>query len=417
MLKSVHVQGFKSLRDVQLSFAPLTVIFGPNATGKSNLLEALLLLSRVVNERTLGEAFSSPLRGYPHEAFSFPEGGLEGLLKLDRADLTLGATLRLPIGKARPGEDLSYRVGIALAPQQGALRVADEHLVRLKQDGTEKNLPRIKLDGGQLLVRRLTDPGRPRLEPVGLNHTIISNLQYTGEDRYPDFDAARAEFAAWRSYYLDPQVAMRLAQPPRDVNDIGSRGEGIAPFLFRLKQHPDHKRSFQAIQRGLRAAIPSVESLDVDLDPKRGTLDVIVKQHGVSFSSRLISEGTLRILALCAIAANPWPGALVAFEEPENGVHPHRIEVIAQILMGMVRGGARQVVVTTHSPTFVSALLAQKREHPDLISLVRSAREGMDTTLEEFDPGALFSDPEIRDGLRGDEDEHVAAAMLTRGWL
>jgi AAA15 family ATPase/GTPase len=58
MLNRIHIQGFKSLRDATVELAPLVVLFGPNAAGKSNLLEALLLLSRLVGERTLSEAFA-----------------------------------------------------------------------------------------------------------------------------------------------------------------------------------------------------------------------------------------------------------------------------------------------------------------------------------------------------------------------
>ena len=70
MLTRLKIAGFKSLQDVDVELAPLVVVLGPNAVGKSNFLEAVLLLSRLVTERTLGDAFSSVLRGYPVEAFT-----------------------------------------------------------------------------------------------------------------------------------------------------------------------------------------------------------------------------------------------------------------------------------------------------------------------------------------------------------
>ena len=69
MLKRLRVAGFKSLVDLQVDFPKLTVPFGPNAAGKSNLLEAVQMLSRIGTERTLSEAFAGPVRGYPLEAF------------------------------------------------------------------------------------------------------------------------------------------------------------------------------------------------------------------------------------------------------------------------------------------------------------------------------------------------------------
>ena len=65
MLKRVKIQGYKSLKDVEVQLQPLTVLFGPNASGKSNFLDALQLLSRIETERTLNNAFLPPYRGTP----------------------------------------------------------------------------------------------------------------------------------------------------------------------------------------------------------------------------------------------------------------------------------------------------------------------------------------------------------------
>ncbi len=106
------------------------------------------------------------------------------------------------------------------------------------------------------------------------------------------------------------------------------------------------------MKRNIRSLIPSVEDLNVDLDEKRGTLDIRVRQNQAEFSSRIVSEGTLRVLALCAIAANPWARGLVAFEEPENGVHPRRPELIAELLASLAIDQQRRVSVTIHSGCF-----------------------------------------------------------------
>jgi len=248
---------------------------------------------------------------------------------------------------------------------------------------------------------------------------LVSNLQFSGENRYPDFDRLRAELGSWRTYYLDPREAMREAQTPREATDIGSRGESIASFLYRLKVEDPPR--FKAVRRALRSAIPSVEDLDVDLDPGRGTLDIIVQQGGVTYSSRIVSEGTLRVLALCAISANPWPNTLIAFEEPENGVHPRRIEVITELLAGIARSGRRQVIVTTHSPELVRcvaemAMAAARDGEPAKVLLLRCTQDSRGSRLAPFNPAPLFQDEEIRTALTGPEDR-IIEAMLVRGWL
>ncbi len=419
MLTRLRVQGFKSLHDVDIELAPLVVLMGPNAAGKSNLLEALLLLSRFATEQTLAAALEPPLRGYPLEAFNLPEKGLEGLLQQDRAELVLEA-------KVQPArrEPLLYRVGVQIQPKTGALEVSDEYLVRLKKDGTAKQKPRIERSGESLIVRQLGETGHPRKEPLGLSHTLVSNRQFTGEHRYPDFDRLRRELSAWQTYYLDPRVSMREPQPPREVTDIGPRGEWIAPFLYRLKESEAHRKHFLAIGRALRSAIPTVEALDVDLDPRRGILDILITQDGTPYSSRVVSEGTLRVLALCCLAGNPWPGELIAFEEPENGVHPRRIEVVADLLGSIAERAERaerrrsQVVVTTHSPTLIAAMLQRAAAAPDLVKIFRCSQRGRATQVQAFVPtGPLFDDEEVRTSLSGPEDTALVEAMLLRGWL
>ena len=419
MLTRLRVQGFKSLHDVDIQLAPLVVLMGPNAAGKSNLLEALLLLSRLATEQTLGAAFEPPLRGYPLEAFSLPESGLEGLLQQDRAQLSLEAEVQPARVSKRPvPEPLLYRVGVQIQPKTGALEVSDEYLVRLKKDKTAKQKPRIESSGEALIVRQLGESGAPRHEPLGLNHTLVSNRQFTGEHRYPDFDRLRSELSAWQTYYLDPRVAMREPQPPREVTDIGPRGEWIAPFLYRLKESEKERKYFLAIGRALRSAIPTVEDLDVDLDPRRGILDILIRQDGTPYSSRVVSEGTLRVLALCCLAGNPWPGEMIAFEEPENGVHPRRIEVVADLLARIAEQGRSQVVVTTHSPTLIAAMLQRATVTPDLIKLFQCSQRGRATRVQEFIPtGPLFDDEEVRASLTGPEDSALVEAMLLRGWL
>ena len=121
-------------------------------------------------------------------------------------------------------------------------------------------------------------------------------------------------------------------------------------------------------------------------------LELWVRQAGIEYSSRILSEGTLRVLALCAMAVNPWGGSLVALEEPENGVHPRQIDLIAQLLFSLTEQYQRQVVVTTHSPLFVDAILKVKREAESSdIGLFSVRLTAQGTVVKPFDvTGQLF---------------------------
>lgn len=159
MLKRLHVEGFKSLLDVDIELAPFVVLFGPNAVGKSNVLESLFLLSRLATEQTVSLAFEPPLRGYPLEAFSLPEQGLPGLLARKHADLTLEADIeaRRLVAKTKTRKYLRYRNRVRIHTATGAAEVRDEYLARLKKDLTvqQSMKPRIERQNGELLVRQL----------------------------------------------------------------------------------------------------------------------------------------------------------------------------------------------------------------------------------------------------------------------
>lgn len=409
MLRRFAVQGFKSLQSVDVGLPRLTVLFGPNAAGKSNILDAVQALSRIGTSRTLAEALREPIRGYPIEAFTFPSEGLPVLLSIERPRFRIEADME--VGRVR----YRYRVGVTIQPRSGSLGVAEEFLSSLSVKGEPTGTPAIEVVDGEIVIRRKSHPGRPRKEPLGQNFAIIAD-QRLGAPEYRAIEQVRNELSGWQTYYLDPRVAMRTARPPSEADDIGVLGENIAPFLYRLRaEHPKH---FDAVRRTLRSLVPSVEDLRVDLDKQRGTLDVQVRQDGIDFSSRIVSEGTLRVLALCAIAANPWARTLLAFEEPENGVHPRRLELIAELLTSLAVEHKRQLIITTHSPLFCDAVLRRARAKPGEIAMLNVRRSGGQTEVKSFEvTGPLFSDHEIAKALTARGEDGLFESLILRGLI
>ncbi len=410
MLTKLHVKGFKSLTDLTIEFPRLTVLFGPNAAGKSNILEAAQMLAQIGTSRTLADAFGAQMiRGYPLEAFRFPEGGLPLLLGQRTARMSLEADLDVQ------SEGLRYRVGVQVRPGSGSLAVFDEYLTRLSKAGKPMHSPVIERVGRQLRVRRARQE-RPRHEPLGINYALLSDRRLSGAG-YEWIDRCRQQFEGWRVYYLDPRIAMRIPRPPAEVRDIGVLGQDVAPYLYRLKA--ERTKWFDAVRRTLRSLIPAVEDLNVDLDERRGTLDIEVQQDGHGVSSRIISEGTLRVLALCAIAANPWAGGLIAFEEPENGVHARRLELIAHLLTSLaVEQQQRQVIVTTHSAAFCGAMLRATQDCRDKLAMLNVSHGRAGTEVQPFEfANGLFEDAELASGLSAPTEDGVFEGLMLRGLL
>src|SRR5947208_10260833 len=89
MLKRVKIQGYKSLEDVEVHLQPLSVFFGPNASGKSNFLDALQLLSRITTSNDLKDAFRPPYRGKLLESFTFGSNGIQDLLAQEAVSFSI----------------------------------------------------------------------------------------------------------------------------------------------------------------------------------------------------------------------------------------------------------------------------------------------------------------------------------------
>lgn len=413
MLRKLRVRDFKSLADVTVEFPHMSVLFGPNSAGKSNLLDAIQALSRIGTQRTLMDALDSRMiRGYAFELFALPQGGISSK---SEAQFSIEADLGIAEGQNGRRTRYRYGVNIEIGYRLGALANRGEYLCALSKAGDPKGKPAIEVTNGQISVRRQSGGGRPRLEQKGLNYAILSDARFASP-AYKYIERARTELQNWRAYYLDPRVAMRAEMPPMDVSDIGVFGQHIVPFLYKLKgERPQH---YEAVRRTVRAIVPSISGFDVDLD-SRGMLDFFIRQDGVTFSSRIVSEGTLRVLALCALSVNPWNGSLLAFEEPENGVHPRRVELIAKMLTSLSLDHHRQVVVTTHSPLFCDAVLKEARSRStDDVGLFNVRRDGAGSVIEPFDTnGPLFDDPEIAEALRIPTEDHLFESLILSGFI
>ena len=369
MIKRIHIVGYKSLADVTIDLKPLTVLMGLNAAGKSNLFDALGLLARVVNCRTLREAFEQH-RGTPIEAFHLGDGGPANPAPGGSARLTMEVEVELSAeaiaavelrirrlrgdtsggasgGKSRgPVRErlLRYSLSLEIAPVTGLLRVADERLVALNQDGSEsrRRLPFIERVKGKLRLR-LDGQAHPTDSDIGLDYSLISQPLYP--PHYPHIAAFKEELSRWHFYSLEPK-AMRAEAPPEEVFNLQRDGAGLAAFFHTLGTRDGRKLA--DFNRSLSLSAPEVEEIKLETTGN-GRLQLILVEHGACFSAPLISEGTLRILGLLAITHPSACSTLVGCEEPENGFPPGRYKLIADLLRGAADRGA-QLLVATHSP-------------------------------------------------------------------
>ena len=407
MIKRVKIQGYKSFKNLSLQLRPLMVIFGPNASGKSNFLDALYLISGAVTKRTLKEAFEGH-RGLPLESFYYGEEGYPELLKKSNIKFVFDVDVELSpsvvekiegIVKARrTGIDsqtkkiitetsLRYHLEIEALPETGYLRVMDEQLCAIKSNGEEKKRkPFLEKEGNKIHLR-MEGQAHPVFHEIGLDHTVISTALY--EPHHPHITAFRMELANWHTYYLEPRVLMREDVPLAEIESLGPSGQNLAAFLNTLSHK--HPKDYESLNLSLKRILPTEATVDIQ-QFKEGLVGLRLSENGVWFSARLISEGTLRLLGLLAAIHPRNPAAIVAFEEPENGIHPVRLKIISEMLKNAVKEYHKQIILTTHSPIFP--------EYFDNDDLFICSKEQHQTTIKPFSSfGPIFRRQDIEHAL------------------
>lgn len=432
MIRRIHIQNYKSLRNVEVTLRPLVVLFGPNAAGKSNFIDALQLMSRVAGSRSLKEAFEPPYRGKPLESFSFGDLGLQGLMRRDsvsfriEVDLDLSPTVIASVnreiqemrrGQAVDGngdadtrrtyihhKQLRYRIEIGINPKSGVLHVADEYLAPLDRDWKPKTRPQPFLEGvGDRLHLRMEGQSHPAYFERYLDHAIVSRPHYP--PHYPHLTALQKELQSWFFYYFEPRERMRAPTSVKEVRHVGLMGEELAAFLNTLK-NLDPKQ-FIAVQRSIHALIPSITGIETEVN-KVGEVELSVVEGAISMPARVVSEGTLRVLGLLALGGVKEPPAVIGFEEPENGVHPRRIRDIAKILTERAESGTTQLIVTTHSPILP--------DHVPHAALYVCRKEKGSTNIEPLDHwGPLSLRAHVDKGLEETEETLAVSERLLRG--
>jgi predicted ATPase len=391
MITKIEIDGFKSFKDFEMEFTPLTVIAGANASGKSNLFDALQLLSRMA-EVDLRTAFGEQ-RGDASELFlSYSEGksvtemsfavemlvdkkvkdnwGGEALLKYTR----LRYELKIQRKKNQKGfeelfvshERLDYIKNskdkwIQIIPK----KYRDFWLP--KSDTIEKrDTPFIDtqvIDNKlSFLIHKDGITGYPRtITATEAGQSVLSDVSAI---EFKHVLAAREELRSWKFLQLNPADLREPTRQEPGMSDIISHsGKNLAAALYRI--HRDNEFALADIKMMMTNFVSGLTKVEIIDDAANKQYMIKVKnEDGREFSSRVLSEGTLRFLALCILFFDEEHKSVLCFEEPENGIHPYRIKNMVNLLNELGADfhdtdfPARQVIVNTHSPVVVGEFMS-----------------------------------------------------------
>ncbi len=438
MLIRLHIKGFKSLKDVEIHFGPFTCIAGVNGSGKSNLFDAIQFL-RDLTEYPIIEAATrvrDPLgrTGDIRALFTQGQGYIEEMQF--EADFIVSQSVKDDFNReARPTStflnyklDLRYVSACENSPERIEL-VKEELSYITKENATNKlgfpvkhtflnsiitnkrkgqgfistdeqissdyensNVIRLHQDGGS--------SGRPvQIPAVGSPKTVLGGIN---TNDYPTVLAARREMQSWSLLQLEPS-ALRQPDAYSAESRVLSNGAHMPATLWRLGAQT-------RVSNRLATLLDDVRSVQVERDESRRSYTLVVTRlDSTQHAARSLSDGTLRFLALAIIAEDIESGRLICLEEPENGIHPSRIQAILELLKDMTvdinekvddDNPLRQVIINTHSPVVLSSLNTE-----DLIMARLTHSAGSTATIFEY----------VEDTWRGQIDNNrpsVAPGMV-----
>lgn len=450
MLTRLRIKGFKNLRDVDLHFGPFTCIAGRNGVGKSNLFDAITLMSDLASMPVMKAALkvrgtngrladvdslfmrdrsgqaksiefvaemivaSSVVDDFDREAkptSTFVEYTLELRFNPSSADATTKDPVYIEREELRAkrssdaAKELPFNPGNAWIKRfvAGPGKRTAAFIETVPAEGTDQNV--IVLRGEVPRGEGRKSTGRPPQIPARKSpQTVLSGVNTIS---HATALAARREMQTWRLLQLEPS-ALRKSDEYRSDSHVSPTGEHLPATLKRLGGNAE-------VAARLSDLIPGIYSVDVDLDDVRETLTLMVTMRDkLAYAASSLSDGTLRFLALAVLASDPESTGLVCMEEPENGIHPLRIPEMLSLVRSLadvfdsdstdllVGPSPRQVIINTHSPLVVAEL------PPDELLMAQTVRfKGSE--FVEFRP--------LWDTWRAKVARLTASDIITRGEL
>lgn len=336
-LISLKIHGYRPFREFEASLKPLEVIVGANGSGKSSLFEFLRFLRDSIYSEIPAEIIPGSIG---QQIFHIP--GPEKFqwdIEIDMGQLVplrYQGELIGPVGRtqitservesSRPLHDMYDRPYLFMNIQgnRGVIQQPGEGLVRteIKQDVASKR--------NQLALSAMTNPEIATLFKLG---EYIRSWRF-----YSSFNIANDKI----------RKSVLIEQEPGLREDASNLSSVLHYFLT------EHRSIFDELQQHLRSVIPGFGSLTVKSRGEPGEVIAFWQERGVDRELSLadLSDGILRLICWMCLCLHPSPPALICIDEPDQGVHPRTLPVLA----GLFEKAAEhtQLLLATHASYFLT---------------------------------------------------------------
>ncbi|EOX1588858.1 AAA family ATPase [Vibrio cholerae] len=398
MLNNVEFQNWKSYKKSTLYFDPLTVLIGTNSSGKSNALDALLLLKRLAD----GVMLKSALAG--DQSIQGIRGGLEWACLKPSSEFTLSV-----VSGHNEDSNTEYHFSITIGIHDNQPFIVNESLKRVKFRANSKKKPY------QIWLYKT--------EPVSIDEPYITAKLYN-EKRGTPRPSARGSSII--SQLLSQKVRKEISEGINTiVNDLKN--------IFILDPIPSHMRSYTPLSENLETdasnvagvlaalELPEKQSLESTITeyvqhlPEKDIKKIYAEKVGKfgsdamlycdedwkggeephTIDARGMSDGTLRFIAIItALLTRPEKSTLIV-EEIDNGLHPSRANILVKILKEISQKRSIDILITTHNPTLLDEFGSEIVPFVTIAHRSQDSGESELTLLEDIDslPKLLASGP------------------------
>ena len=361
-----------------LELCPLNVLIGPNASGKSNLIDLLRLA------RSLPSDMQTPIRG---------GGGVEGWFWKGSAQNTEPSLEldTLPFGSSQYHHHRLVFSGSPYIPTLWPLSemIAVDDDVLYQSDSVNNRL-HMRSGNDELVETPFHEQHRRDQSALAQFRSISDYPQIT----WLSFLYERIHiYGAWES---GRGASLRRPQPADSRGDVLMEDfSNLGLFLNQtLGTAPAYKRQ---VVDGMKELYPRFSDYEVVVNG--GTVQIFFTEGDTSIPATRLSDGTLRYLCLLAVLYNPKPPPVVCMEEPELGLHP---DIVAGLAKHLRAASERmQLIVTTHSDILIDGLsdtpesIVVFENNDGATRMNRLDADGLSEWLEEYRLGQLWTRGQI----------------------
>ena len=343
MIERITIENFKSLKQVDLKLGRLNLFIGTNASGKSNLFDALRLLRGIAGGSPVTELFEGGVRTSAGEVWHGIRGGLAN------------AIYQAPIGPHSPSTSQA-RMRVQMTLDLGAMdyRFAFNDTGTTIGEHLSKAGEELFFYDGNEAYFKLSERERMACYPnpsLGSQVILAFRTGLAG--------AHKEVVEAWTKHLVDMQFLrldpdiLRGYGAAVNVRRMGEGGENFASLVRHICADVKRKEAYLSWLRELR---PQEVDDVTTLSGAVGEPLFALQESGREFPAPVLSDGTLRFAALTAAFFQPDMPKVLTIEEIENGVHGSRLRLVVELLRSQTASANTQVLATTHSPLVLAWL-------------------------------------------------------------